>query len=102
MKAKKFRRLRKKVKVYLVLKSKGEIGIFSAEKFMMTSYQLANYTEVIARYSEEAARRFMKRIHAVHEFSRYDFEPEQIDEPLAKLEIFPKHTREEKFITYWR
>lgn len=100
--AKHFKKLRKKAKFYLVIRSQSGIGFPEYNDGNIKLIALKKYTEVLARYPMEAAYRYMKRKKALTELSRYLFTPDLTDRSCAKLRVIPKENPIEDYVTYWR
>jgi len=96
MKAKKLKKLRKKVHYFYVLKSDGLFGDFvlynSEEK------PIEYFTIVLARDAYEAVKRYAKRKHCLDEFQ---FGPEECSKTFAKYKVLPVEKPFNRYTTYW-
>ena len=88
------------MQTFLVLRSFGMFGDFTNYKRDLVS--LDAHTEVMARNAQEAAKRYMKRTHALEDLSRWDGNPQTSSSIFAKLRIVPKDKPYQRFVTYWR
>jgi hypothetical protein len=101
MKASKFKKLRRLMRPFMVLRSYGMFGDFS-HPGLYKKTGLLWYTKVMARSPKEAAYRYMKRNHTVKEFCNYDNRPDETSEQWAKLKVMPADTPFARFVKYYK
>jgi len=94
MKARRIRKIKDKMKPFLVLRSFGWWGEFT--------YEYKDYTEVMARTHEEAAYRYMKRTHALEDFNNHNNRPQLCNVTFAKLRVVPKDTPYDRHVKFYR
>jgi hypothetical protein len=94
MKAKKIKKIRLKMKPYLVQRSYAVCGCFYSIKSMKDV--------VLARSEKEAVKRYCKRTHATGDLNAFDKVPYTICKMFAVWMVVPFEKSFERFVTYWK
>lgn len=103
MRAKHIKKIRAKMKAFLVLESHGMFGDFTyGREPFCTSVPFEHYTRVMARKPKEAAYRYMKRNHKLKDLNSIYGQPVECMAMFAKLRILPELTPYKRFITFWQ
>lgn len=102
MKAKHIKKIKAKMQRFLVLRSFGQFGdfMYGREPFG-EAVPHEDYEEVMARNPKEAAKRYMKRTHAIRDLNRYDKVPDESNAMFGVLRILPKDKPYLRFVTFW-
>jgi hypothetical protein len=93
MKARHFKKLRKKVKVYLVERSAGMWGNFCDS---------IPQKQVVGLSYQNAVYRYTKRTHTIQDITNVYSNPTEIDSMFGKWKIVPADTPYKRFVKYFR